>query len=254
MPDYDAAQAVPLDSIEEQDKYLIRSKLEITRVLNDLAKKPDIITAYFNHGKEYLLTAVISALPDRNLLVLDYGPDEHVNERALAADRVVCVTKHDNISIKFACRGLKRARFQGDKVFAAPIPESLFRLQRREFFRVKTPTVNPIICRIPVDDEQVLELPLVDISCGGIGMKDPGHRLDVEIRDILPGCAIELPDFGTLEVDLQVRNIANTPEKGNSDARRLGCAFLNLPLDRNVVVQRFINKVEVEQRALARDD
>lgn len=252
MPDYESAERVPLDTIEEHERYLIHSRLEIQRVLNDLRKRPDIITAYFNQGKEYLLTAILDVLPDRDLVVLDYGPDEKQNQRALDSGRLVCVTKHHNIDIKFTCEGLKRARYQGGPVFAAPLPESLYRLQRREYFRVPMPSVNPVLCEVPRDGDGSVSLPLVDLSVGGVGLLDREHALEVDTRDPLPGCSIELPGFGVLQCDLEVRNIVRLPGRdGSGQARRIGCAFRGLSMEQNVLVQRYINKVQVEQKALA---
>ena len=254
MPDYESAERVPLDTIEEHERYLIHSRLEIQRVLNDLRKRPDIITAYFNQGKEYLLTAVLDVLPDRDLVVLDYGPDEKQNQRALDSERLVCVTKHQNIDIKFTCHGLKRARYQGDHVFAAPIPESLYRLQRREYFRVPMPSVDPVVCEIPRGEEEPLGLPLVDLSVGGMGLLDREYHLDVELRTTLPGCRIELPEFGLLECDLEVRNIVQRPGRdGNSQVRRIGCAFRGLAMDQHVLIQRYVHKAQVEQKAILAD-
>ena len=251
MSQPDDNKRTPLDTVEEQERYLIHSRTERVRVLGDLAKKPDILTAYFNHGREYLLTAIIGVLPDRDLVVLDYGANEKVNERALDNGRLVCVTKHKNISIKFTCEGLKRARYQGDTVFAAPIPESVFRLQRREFFRVSVPIASPLFCRIPRYDAEPLELPVVYISCRGTGPLAPASGAAPEIRELLPGCLIELPEFGSLAVDLEVRNVRPHRLRDGEVAQRIGCSFVGLTMDRNALIQRYIHKVQVEQKALS---
>ena len=59
MPDYTNAQKTAIDSIEDHDRYLLRSEAEIRGQLLKLAKKPDIITAYFNNGSNFILTAVL---------------------------------------------------------------------------------------------------------------------------------------------------------------------------------------------------
>lgn len=250
MPDYNNAQKTGLFSVDEQEKYMLYSKEAIIRVLNELSKKPDIITAYFNGGKEYLLTAVLGVLTDRDLVVLDLGPDEKRNERALERGRLVCVSKHDNIDIKFRCEGLRRARYQGRAALACPLPESLYRLQRREFFRVATPTINVLKCRIPQQDTDPLELPIVDISCGGVGLHDLSRHLEAQPPDIIRGCGIELPEFGFLVVDLQVRNIIPQTLNDGREVNRVGCAFMGLSLDKNALIQRYINKLQVDQKAL----
>jgi c-di-GMP-binding flagellar brake protein YcgR len=251
MTQDDETKRTPLNTVEEQEQYLIHSRTELMRVLSGLAKKPDILTAYFNRGREYLLTAVIAVLPERNLIVLDYGADEKTNQRALEKGHLVCVTKHNNISIKFTCEELKRARYQGETVFAAPIPESVFRLQRREFFRVSVPVASPIYCQIPRAGGEVLELPVVDISCGGLGLVAPAGSTVLEIREALSDCLIDLPEFGALTVNLEVRNMRPQRLRDGGEAQRIGCAFMGLTMDRNALIQRYIHKVQVDQKALS---
>lgn len=237
---------------EDQEKYLLYSKTAIINVLHELSKKPDIITAYFNQGREYILTAVLTVMNDRNLVVLDYGADEAKNRRLLDYGRAVCVTKHDNISIKFAVDGLQRAKFQDRQSFAAILPETLYRQQRREFFRVTTPVLNPLKCYIPRPGGQTLELNIMDISCGGLGLADPGQLFDPEINDILTGCHIELPEMGTLHCDLQVRNSFMQPQNSGQQLHRIGCSFVSLSQDKNALIQRYIHRVQLEQKALAK--
>ena len=253
MPDYESAQRTPIDSIEEHERYLIYSRLEIQRVLNDLSRRPDIITAYFNHGKEYFLTAVLNVLSDREIVVLDYGPDEKQVQRAIDYGRLVCVTKHHNIDIKFTCTALKRARYQGAQALAAPLPESLYRLQRREFFRVTMPSANPVYCQIPQPEGEPLALPVADLSVGGVGLLDRGGSLGAQLREVMPDCTMELPGFGTLATGLEVRNIVELPKKDGASRRRIGCAFTGLNMEQSVLLQRYINQVQIDQKALADD-
>jgi c-di-GMP-binding flagellar brake protein YcgR len=254
MPDYQDADKTELFSIPDQEQYLVHSRLEIVRVLQELSKRPDIITAYFNHGKEYALTAVLGVLTERDLLVLDYGADEKLNQRLMAADRITCVTKHDNIDVRFTVTGVQRAKFQNQPAFAALLPESVYRLQRREFFRVSTPIVNPLIVRIPQGNADPIELPMADISVGGVGLHDCELSFDAEPLTRLEGCGIELPGFGFVKVDLEVRNVSLQPLNDGSQVRRIGCAFLDMPLDVSARIQRYIHRLQIEQKATSGRD
>ncbi len=253
MADQSDNNKTELSAVTEHEKYLLYSRTAIINVLLDLSKRPDIITAYFNGGREYLLTAVLTVLPERDLVVLDYGADEKQNRRMLAADRIVCVTKHDNISIKFSCEELQRARFQERQAFAARLPETLFRLQRREFFRVSTPVFNPLKCVIPNEEHAALELNIADISVGGIGLADPYCRFAPEPGTVLRECQIDLAEFGTLSCDLLVRNSYLQSQHDGGKLRRIGCAFVNLPLDKNAILQRYIHRIQIEQKAIKRE-
>ncbi len=252
MTDANEENKTELFDGEDQERFLLYSKTAIGNVLTDLSKKPDILTAYFNNGREYILTAVLTVMHERNLVVLDYGADEKLNRRLLEYGRAVCVTKHDNISIKFAVDGLQRAKFQDRQALAGALPQTLYRQQRREFFRVTTPVLNPIKCHIPRPDGQTLELNVMDISCGGLSLGDPAGVFDVEINAILTGCHIELPEMGTLHCNLQVRNEFMQHQNVGQPLHRIGCSFVNLTLDKNALIQRYIHRVQIEQKALAK--
>lgn len=251
MPDYSNAKKTNLSDLESQEQFLLHSPGEIAHVLLDLGKRPDIITAYFGGNSRYLLTAVVTVLAERGLVVLDYGPDEAANEAALKEGRMLCVTKHERISIKFTLTGMQRARYQGHPVIAAPLPDTLFRLQRREFFRVRTPMGVPATCIVPWSDGEKLEQTVADIGYGGLALIDADMSFSGELRDTLSGCILKLPEHGEVEVDLEVRNILPIKNKDGSEYQRIGCQFGRMSLDRSAKIQRYINQLQIAQKAIS---
>ncbi len=245
MPEYSADQKTDLTDIQEHERYLLRSGSEIVRVLNDLKKRPDIITGYFDGGSKYLLTAVLEILPERNLVVFDYGQNEALNRGLLESGRMVGVTRHNNIRIRFSVEGLQRARLKGQTVLAATIPETLFRLQRREFFRVSTPQVTPVTCVIPAGVPLAGRHPLADISSGGVCLIVGPTAPPIELESVIEACHLELPESSPLLVDLQIRNIRRLTRR-QGEEYRVGCAFVNVGMDTSVAIQRYINRLQVE--------
>ncbi len=232
-----------------QEEYILRSRDQVISVLKELSKRPDIVTAYFGGGKHHMLTAVLAVLPERDLAVLDIGPEETLNRRAQAAERLVCVTKHDGVAVRFSLSGLSRAKFQGREVFAAPLPESVLRLQRREFFRVHVPLMNPVTCRIPCPDGGTLTLNVSDISVGGIGLIDPTFRIEPIPTTVLEQCYLTIPDFDSFNVDLEIRSAHRLRQRDGNEVNRIGCRYAHLAPDKLVIIQRYINKLQIEQRA-----
>lgn len=249
MPDYSDARKTNLSEFEQQEQFLLHAKGEIVHVLNDLSRKPDIITGYFDRGERYLLTAVLAVLAERGLVVLDYGPDETLNEALLRSGRLVCATKHERIHIKFTLEGVQRARFQGKPVFAAPLPETVFRLQRREYFRVRTPITTPVTCEVPWGDER-RQLVVADVGYGGLALVDDDCSYPGDLNDVLKGCVLTLPGNETLQVDLEVRNRVPLRHKDGAEFQRIGCQFVQLPLQHNVVIQRYIHQLQVAQKQI----
>jgi c-di-GMP-binding flagellar brake protein YcgR len=242
MPDYTNAQKTAIDSIEDHDRYLLRSQAEIRGQLLKLAKKPDIITAYFNKGSNFILTAVLGVVKERNLVVLDVGPDDETTRQAIASNRLVCTTKNMGVPVKFTVENLQSAKYQGKQAIAAPLPDSLYRLQRREFFRVQVPRINAPTCEIPIDiDGESVTLKIVDLSVGGMCMLVPEDQpFRPKLRDIYENCLIQLPDFGELTVDIEIRNQGTFYTSKNETIPRFGAAFLNLNMQNNLYLQRYI--------------
>jgi len=241
MPDYTNAQTTAIDSVEGHDRYLLHSDVEIRAQLLKLAKKPDIITAYFNNGGNFILTAVLGVVKERNLVVLDVGPDDETTRKAIASNRLVCTTKNMGVPVKFIVENLKSAKYQGKPAIAAPMPESLYRLQRREFFRVQVPRINAPSCEIPLGEEKgSVTLQVVDLSVGGLCMLAPEEQFKATMRSVYENCLVTLPDFGEMTVDIEIRNQGTFFTSKNEAIPRIGAAFINLTPQDNLYLQRYI--------------
>lgn len=243
---------IATDSVVAQEKYLLHSPLEIDNVLQDLARRPELITAYFDNGKGYILTTLVSVLRERGLLVFEPGPDEEMNRRLLAAGRMTCMAKHHEISVRFNVEPVQQARYQGQKVFAAPFPESLFRMQRREYFRVSTPLLNPLQCRLPMPGGDELELALSDISAGGLALVDPSLQFEAETGQVFSGCRLRIPDETSIHVDLMVRNLYLQGEDSLHPQIKIGCSYVQLGGETGSFIRRYVNRLQIQQKNLSR--
>jgi c-di-GMP-binding flagellar brake protein YcgR len=253
MAEYQESNKSSLSDIEEQEKYLIHRQKVISRILLSLSKRPDIITAYFDGGSKYILTAVLAVLSDREMLVLDVGPNDALNKQLLQTGRATCVTRHDHIAIRFAVEGLERARYQGQAAFVAPLPKSLFRLQRREFFRVSIPVMKPVSCICTHPTLGALAFEVFDISAGGVGLVNTNEYYTPEVMEQLESCALNLPDQEPLILDLEVRNSYQSPKSDGTVVQRVGCIFRDLDMRQNTLLQRYITRVQLEQKALSKE-
>ena len=248
MPDYANAKQTSLSETNDTDRFVVTNSAEIRTQLLGLARQPDIITAYFNDGKNYLLTAVLSVLHDRGLLVLDFGPDEAITRKAIASGRLVCTTKHDGVPIRFTCENLKSARFKALPAIATPIPQSMFRMQRREFFRVATPKLNGPRCIVPnPDGGENFTLNVTDISVGGMGMVDNSGRMEAEVLDQFENCSLFLPEHGEIATNLVIRNASTFITASGETATRFGVALEGMSVADNSNLQRYIFHLQTLQ-------
>lgn len=261
MSDHEApsghdAHAANLE-LEQEDvygKYMLHSKSEIVFVLRNVLQKGSLVTVYFDHGQSFLLTALLAVNADSNTLLFDMGSDDEMNTRALKADRLLFTTSLDKVKVQFSVKSLQSATHDGRNAFRCAIPETVLRLQRREYYRLTTPVANPIRCKTTIRREDgsscQADIPLLDISGGGVGLVvDPTMRDDFKIDTVLSDCRIDLPNEGLLVCNLVVRNSFDVTNKSGNHHLRVGCEFVDLPGTRLTMVQRYITHVERERKA-----
>jgi c-di-GMP-binding flagellar brake protein YcgR len=58
-----------------------------------------------------------------------------------------------------------------------------------------------------------------------------------------------LPEIGEIVTDVQVRSIVDVTLRSGQPSRRWGCQFVNLPANMQVLLQRYIIRLERERRA-----
>jgi c-di-GMP-binding flagellar brake protein YcgR len=234
-------------SIDDGDeRFTVREPAEIAFVLKKVMQNSQLVTAYLDGGSDFALTAVLAVRPEAADVILDRSPDSAAFKRFLAARKVLLVTSHDQVKVKFSARDIKEVLYQGRPAVRIPMPHWLVRIQRREHYRIATPITKPLICTIPLTDRgpgMHAETIVLDISVGGLALMDNHDAMGFKLGDIYENCRVGLPEVGTLTVSLEVRNAFDTPLKNGLSFRRCGCKFLKLGTAESLV-QRYILHLE----------
>lgn len=238
------------------EQFRVQSPLEVVRILRDLARDHQLVTAYFNDGREFILTTVLHVDPEEDHLVLDYGPDELLNRRLLERQHAVFVTRHNQVRIQFDAERIIPANYQNLPAFVTPVPKSLIRVQRREYYRLTAPMGHHLNLSFQAQDGTVVNARIVDISIGGVGIIEPsaGEECRWEAGSIIGNCRIELPEEGVIEADIEIRNRYQTDTKDGAPVYRIGCRLLLLDSRRSAAIQRYIHRVELERRRVGSGD
>ncbi len=243
-----------LEQSADYSQFLLHSTSEILAVLRSLIQKGAMITVHFDQGQSFLLTTMLALRPDNREFILDLGSNEEMNRKALLAGKLIFTTIIDKVKVQFSLSKLAQTQHEGRAAFLGTMPETLLRLQRREYFRLSTPIVTPVklitITRKPDNSALQVELPLLDVSGGGVGLMAPlNHAQLFERGDTLSDCKMMLPEEGLLVVTLCVRNLFDVSTRSGSHYVRMGCEFVNLPASRLTMVQRYITRIERERKA-----
>ncbi len=233
------------------EKFRIYDRTEIQRILRELARDHQLISAYFDNGREFLLTSVLAVEEGTGRVILDYGPDEQINRRLLAQRQAVAVASHRQVRVQFRLEHLIAIDYEDAPAFIALLPDSLVRIQRREFYRITTPTATRLRCIFTSEEGEQVEAPVLDISIGGVGLLEPkASDFPWEPGSVIREVRVELPTGEEIVADMQIRNRFATQHHEEGSTYRVGCMFLHLDNRQCAAIQRFIHRTELERRRM----
>ena len=232
--------------------FKIFSRREICTVLRSLEEHKQQVRVLMQESGEATVTCVLAVDEETDCAIIDIASDPALNERLLASTNISFETVLDRIRIVFFATEIEACIYDDLPALRIPIPASVIRLQRREFYRVPTPVAAPIHCTIQVNaaqGQQNISLPLQNVSGGGIAIIDEKRLLDNSIGKVYADCQIFLPGSTVIITTLQIRNSYEVKLDNGRVLRRIGCLFVGLPKPMLAVVQRYITKLEREQNA-----
>ena len=238
--------------MEDWHNFEVGSRREIIALLRQLGGRNQSIRMLIRGQADVCVTTILDIDAGAGLVMLDVPVDREQHQRALEASQIRFETTLDKIRIVFSAEGLSATTFEHRAALQMDLPETMIRLQRREYYRMPTPVTNPVRVTIPRPPELgggLLHFPLVDISCGGICLFDTRHELNNTIGTSYQLCRIDLPDGIPVTTTLQVRNSIDATLLNNKTQRRIGCAFVNMPRAGMAAVQRYITHLERERNA-----
>lgn len=241
----------------DEEQYIVHNLKEIIQILTDLSKNKSMLKVSFNHGADECLTTIIAVDAKNHVVHLDIGLDDAFNGRLLANHHVI-FSKDDGVRIKWISVHISAVTLQDGKAIKIALPQRLLRLQRREFFRLATPIVNPVPCQIPIidetnpDAERILDLTLADISLGGIATVAPDPLDPIfALGASFDKCKINFPDVGVTSLTLQVRNITSIFAKDGTAKHRIGFQFIEPSRGNEGLINRYTYNLERLAMALA---
>lgn len=255
--DKDPTEQKPIDlriAPDEVDgnygKFEVQAQEEIVFILRGLMKNGARITAYLDDSDDFLLTSLLRVDQDSNSLMLALDSSKYLNRRAQLSGKLVCISNQGKIKIQFVLTGVSLVKLDEVNAFRAEIPQALIRLQRRDYFRLTIPKGKPLVCKIPVkqEDGKTVEFNanIVNISGRGLTVIVP-EGLEFAVNQEFPNCRIDLPEGGTVVTTMQVRSVYDVNLAGGRIIQRSGCQFVKLPNPVQHLILKYILKVESER-------
>ena len=233
---------------DNDQRYMVTDHIEIVRALRGLAKRKNHLLRAIIRGGEEVPSMVLGIDSDADRVYVDCSASVHDNRRLAESSRVHFVTVVDGVKIAWVSTSINKTTFDGNDAFEVPIPTEMQRLQRRECYRVDTPITNPIMCKLHFDDGKTMDLALVDVSIGGIGVSLPDSATtNLERGTTFPGCRIDFPGVGVVDVTLHVQMTWEVTMKNGNKSMRAGLEFVDLRSGTESMIQRYMIRLERER-------
>jgi c-di-GMP-binding flagellar brake protein YcgR len=169
------------------------------------------------------------------------------------SDELVAVSYLDAVKLQFDLEQPMIVRGRQGAALQTAFPQSLYRFQRRQSYRVRTlerhsPTAH---LRHPAMPDMLLPLRVLDVSAGGCALFVPQDVPPLEPGTRLGGVRIELDADTRFDTGLCLQHV--TAIQPAQRGVRLGCEWLQLPPSAERALQRYIDQTQKRRRLLSLD-
>jgi c-di-GMP-binding flagellar brake protein YcgR len=239
-----------------ESDYIVKNTKMVFNHFNELVIRRCLLTAHFGDRNNSFLTTLIELDPKNKVLHFDCGPTEAVDTQLLSAGNVLFRTEVNGIKVSFSGKNIKKSKVGGEPVFSMPIPDAIFWMQRRQYFRVKIPfshTASYCVLRLQSDNDvtnQTIKFPLYDLSITGFSFSnsDPKWAEQLQPDSEFVDCSMHLNNGNSASVAFIVKNNVQMRNTSLTLQDRIGCLFQSMPTNFETSIQRYMQEIELLQK------
>ncbi|OGA12451.1 MAG: hypothetical protein A3D95_05895 [Betaproteobacteria bacterium RIFCSPHIGHO2_12_FULL_69_13] len=222
---------------------LIRSRIEIGRILEKIRRSKEPITVSFEVEDRFFVSRLLLVDPSQGFILIDYSPSKPANASLFDSASVTFHCSDGPAHIEFVARTPQEALHDGRPAIRLAMPEALVRLHRRAHVRIRVPPSVSLRCIADRAGSAPFEARVVDVSPGGLGTIVYDARIRLEPGTHLRRSKIVFPDGGAALADLEVRHTRQIVLKDGTPAQRAGCRFIASGRDLVKLVRAFVKEI-----------
>jgi flagellar brake protein len=229
-------------SEEQERECRITSARQIQSLLHHISEQGLRAVLYFDGGRDFIITSLLE-VNDAGFWV-EQSSDPKKNLRIAKTQKITLVSSLDQVKIQFSGAGLSVETYQGYPAFYLPLPGILYRVQRRENYRLVLPLAERLHCVIQTNKPNVgdkIDVPVMDISGGGLRLFADGEFV---LGQNYGGCHIKLPEMGEISFTMTVKNLVTISPKPGLTVKRVGCEFDHLDNASSILLQRYVTRMQ----------
>jgi c-di-GMP-binding flagellar brake protein YcgR len=225
--------------------YTVHNKSQIISHLTLLHRKKCLVLLSFGENQTFV-TTLAAIEPQKDFVLFDCSPSEHLNSHLLSASKVEFNANFSGIKVHFQGGNIKKVHFDGETVFSMSIPPSIQWVQRREFYRVRLPSLRSTMVKLFVEDQFVSDMPLYDISISGFALVNDFSGLShfFEKGRKFSGCRLILENVLNQEVEFEVIHVLPLNPNQPDSAQKIGCKYIALKPTVESNIQLYMQRQE----------
>lgn len=239
----------PSDVFAPLEDYRISHPKAIGNVLQQLMRRKEFLTVACSHRPHRIVTRILDVDQDAGVFIYDGSSEPIYNRSLLESSANYFSTTQDGVRVQFVGGQPEPHTFEGCFAFRSRLPESLYRMQRRDFFRGEIPLKDPYRCIARLPDQRQVTFEIFDVSLGGVGLRSKDAALEeLPIGTVLSQAVLDSRKIGMIQTDLKITYLQNIRSPGNP-LYHVGCRFENFPKSRTTELQRMITSLEMARKA-----
>lgn len=238
--------------MEKISKFLVNNPKQILTHLKTLLTEKCLIAAGFGENHSFL-TAILEIDEKKRIITIDCGPKEYLNKELLSTGIVECKTDFKGIKVLFEGRDVKRSGKPDQPALSIKIPNQIYWVQRRIFYRVRSPLSKNSYCTITFqssesDDANTLSFKLFDLSISGFSIifDSLEQAKEIKLDTELNNCKLVLNGAETHIISFVPRNRLAVNPNSPAKSQRIGCEFIGITPRTENAFLRYMQGIERE--------
>jgi c-di-GMP-binding flagellar brake protein YcgR len=223
---------------------LVRSGIEIDRILSAMAEDGDTVSATVRPAKVLFLSRLMYVEPVKQFMLVSYSDHKPANSAVLAAKSVTFKCNHRGAQFAFSCNTPRQTMHERQPAIQLGMPTTMLAVQhRRGLQRVQVPAQAQVDCQLRMG-VLAFDARLVDVSMDGMGFLLAADAMPLCAGTRLEGARIRHPNREPLAVNIEVRHVTRVTLADGSRATRIGCRILAAPRELEELIRLFIIDLE----------
>lgn len=243
-----------------ESDYLVKNAKIVFNHFNELITKKCLITAHFGDRNASFLTTIVDLDKNNHIITLDCGPSDEVDKQLLSSGKVLFRTEVDGIKVSFSGQRIRKVQTDGDWVFSMPLPDSIFWMQRRQYYRVKIPLSHTSsYCELGFEPEteagepRKVIFPLCDLSITGFSFLNIDPKLTAQLQPDTQflNCTLHLHNGNQALISFVIKNNIKIRTNSMTMQDRIGCLIQEVSTSFETSMQRYMQDIELQQKIIS---